>query len=223
MKSNFNKSNNPSKMKTKISLVALMLVSITVLSLGCTESKAAVVNEIRNTGSFYGIILNGNANVILTQGESNSVSVEGEETNVSEVETKVVSGALVIGTGSLRNVTVHVTMNDISLLQVNGNGVITGKTLLYSDVLLLKVNGNGTINTDVRALSVGMVINGGGKIIARGSAGDSYIKVKGTGQVYAMNLDAVSKSCPVNSLQPSYSYDTKFDKSQAALRMCITN
>jgi len=169
MKSNFNKSNNPSKMKTKISLVALMLVSITVLSLGCTESKAAVVNEIRNTGSFYGIILNGNANVILTQGESNSVSVEGEETNVSEVETKVVSGALVIGTGSLRNVTVHVTMNDISLLQVNGNGVITGKTLLYSDVLLLKVNGNGTINTDVRALSVGMVINGGGKIIATGT------------------------------------------------------
>jgi hypothetical protein len=146
------------------------------------------------------------------------VSVEGDLVNVREVETKVVNGALVIGSGSLRNVNVYVTVTDVSLLQVNGNGVINAKTLIYSDVLLLKVNGNGIINADVRALSVGMVINGGGKIIARGSTGDRYIRVKGDGQVYAANLDAVSGSSSGDMLPSFYSYDTKFDVHQRAIR-----
>jgi hypothetical protein len=191
-----NRNNNlqtVNKMKTRFSLVALALLLMTTFSFGCAEDSHAAVSDSRNIGSnFYGIILNGNANLILTQGESNSVRIEGAYENVREVETNVQNGALMVETGVLRNVTVYVTMNDISLLQVNGNGAINARTLIFSDMLLMKVNGNGTINADVRALSVGMVINGGGKIVARGSSGDSFIKVKGNGQVYSSNLDSMS-------------------------------
>jgi hypothetical protein len=201
MKSNTN-IQTVNKMKTRFTLVALALSLMTTFSFGCTESNAAV-NEFRNVGNnFYGIILNGNANLILMQGETNSVRIEGAYENVREVETLISHGALVVETGVLRNVTVYVTMNDISLLQINGNGLITAKTILFSDMLLMKVNGNGTINADVRALSVGMVINGGGKIIARGSSGDSFIKVKGSGQVYSMNLDSVSIKKDISQLNP---------------------
>jgi hypothetical protein len=192
IKSNNSNLQTSNKMKIRFTLVALALVLMTSFSFGCAETNAAV-NESRNIGSnFYGIILNGNANIILTQGETNSVRIEGAYENVREVQSSVSNGALVLETGSLRNVTVYVTMNDISLLQINGNGMITANTLLFSDMLLLKVNGNGVINADVRALSVGMVINGGGKIIARGSSGDSFIKVKGSGQVHSSKLDSLS-------------------------------
>jgi hypothetical protein len=196
-------SNISNKMKTNFSLVALALVLMTSLPPKAdAESNAAVTESRQVAGNFYGIILNGNANLILTQGDANSVRLEGAADNVREVATNVSNGALVIETGSLRNVTVYVTMNDISLLQVNGNGMINAKSIIFSDMLLMKVNGNGTINADVRALSVGMVINGGGKIIARGSSGDSYIKVKGTGQVYSTSLESVSvkkEICPTPS------------------------
>ena len=191
MTNNNNNLQTANQMKARFSLVALALVLMTTFSFGCTETNAAVC-ESRTTGNFYGIILNGNANVILTQGETNSVRLEGDYQNVREVGTNVSNGALVIESGQLRNVTVYVTMSDVSLLQVNGSGVISSKSILFSDMLLMKVNGNGTINADVRALSVAMVINGGGKIVARGSSGDSFIKVKGNGQVFSQNLDSVS-------------------------------
>jgi hypothetical protein len=198
-----NKLQTISKMKTRFTLVALALSLMTTFSFGCAEETKAAVTDSRNIGSnFFGIILNGNANLILTQGEGNSVRVEGAYANVREVETTVSNGALVIESGSLRNVTVYVTMSDISLLQVNGNGMISGRTLIFSDMLLMKVNGNGSINADVRALSVGMVINGGGKIVARGSSGDSFIKVKGNGQVYSSNLDSVSVKKDIGMASP---------------------
>jgi hypothetical protein len=200
IKSKNNNLQSVSKMKTSFSLVALALVLVSTLPPKADAESNAAVSETRATsGNFYGIILNGNANIVLTQGESNSVRIEGAAENVREVGTHVSNGALVIESGSLRNVTLYVTMNDISLLQVNGNGMISAKTIILSDLLLMKVNGNGTINADVRALSVGMVINGGGKIIARGSSGDSYIKVKGQGQVYSSNLESMSvrkEVCP---------------------------
>src|ERR1051325_3253356 len=104
MKSN-NNLQTINKMKASFSLVALALVLMTSLSFGCTESNAAVC-ESRTTSNFYGIILNGNANVVLTQGEANSVRLEGDYGNVREVGTTVSNGALVIESGQLRNVTV---------------------------------------------------------------------------------------------------------------------
>jgi hypothetical protein len=203
MKLSNNNLQTVNKMKTRFTLVALALVLMTTFSFGCAEETHAAVSDSRTIGStFYGIILNGNANIVLTQGESTSVRIEGAYENVREVETNVSNGALVIESGMLRNVTVYVTMNDISLLQVNGNGAINARTLIFSDMLLLKVNGNGTINADVRALSVAMVINGGGKIIARGSSGDSFIKVKGNGQVYSSNLDSVSVKKDISMASP---------------------
>lgn len=187
-------------MKTRLSLVALVLVSMSTIVLGC-NATAAASSDIRTVDqSFYGIILNGNANVYLTQGEVNSIRVEGNEANSQEVETSVNNGALIINAGSLRNVNVYVTMNDINLIQVNGAGVIRATSTLNSDMLLMKITGSGIISADVRALSVGMIINGGGKIYAGGMTGDSFVKVKGTGQVISMNLDSHRQVATLNAV-----------------------
>jgi len=180
-------------MKTRLAL-SLMIVSLSSLLIGCTASSASA-SEIRSVDqNFYGIILNGNANVYLTQGESNAIRVEGNTANTEEVTTSISNGALVINAGVLRNVNVYVTMTDINLLQVNGAGAIRATSTLNSDMLLMKISGTGIISADVRALSVGMVINGGGKIYAGGITGDSFVKVKGNGQVISMNLDSLKQT-----------------------------
>jgi hypothetical protein len=188
-------------MKTRLALTALMIVSLSSFIIGCTTSTASA-SEIREVDqNFYGIILNGNANVYLTQGEVNAIRVEGNTANTEEVTTSVNNGALVINAGMLRNVNVYVTMTDINLIQVNGGGAIRTTTTLNSDVLLMKVSGTGLISADVRALSVGMIINGGGKIYAGGITGDSFVKVKGSGQVISMNLDSLKQTAYLDEIQ----------------------
>ena len=188
-------------MKTRLALTALMIVSLSTFVIGCTASSATA-SEIRNVGqNFYGIILNGNANVYLTQGDENVIRVEGNTANTEEVTTAVSNGALVINAGQLRNVNVYVTITDINLIQVNGAGAIRATSTLNSDMLLMKVSGTGVISADVRALSVGMIINGGGKIYAGGITGDSFVKVKGTGQVISMNLDSLKQTAYLDEVQ----------------------
>jgi hypothetical protein len=186
-------------MKTRFTLVALVL-AMSALTISCTSSSAAS-SEIRNVDQkFYGIILNGNANVFLTQGDANTVRVEGMEELTQDVTTSVSNGALIINAGALRNVNVYVTMSDISLIQVNGSGMIKATSTVNTDMLLLKISGTGIISADIRALSVGMIINGGGKIYAGGITGDSFIKVKGNGQVINMNLDSLRQTASVEEI-----------------------
>ena len=50
------------------------------------------------------------------------------------------------------------------------------------------------MKVDVRALTLGMIVNGSGKIIVSGSSGDSYVRIFGTGNIYADKLDSFSYS-----------------------------
>ena len=187
-------------MKTRYNLVAMVMMSLSIILLSCTSSSAKT-SEVRSVEqNFYGIILNGNANVFLSQGDFNSVRLEGMNINTGEITTYVNNGALVINAGDLRNVNVYVTMSDISLIQINGAGVIRSLTPLSSDMLLLKISGSGIISADVRTLSVGMIINGIGKIYARGVTGDSFVKIKGNGQVINMNLDTLRQTASVETV-----------------------
>ncbi len=185
---------NSQTMKTRFTLVAMVSIALSTTVLGCNTITAATSETRTVDQNFYGVILNGNANVYLTQGDYNSVRVEGLAENTESVITTVSNGALIISAGSVRNVNIFVTLADINLLQVNGAGVIKSTTTINSDMLLMKITGSGIISADVRALSVGMVVNGGGKIYAKGITGDSFVKVRGSGQVITMNLDTLREA-----------------------------
>jgi hypothetical protein len=123
------------------------------------------------------------------QSDVNSVKVVNA--NASEVKTNIVNGVLVINTGTLRNADIYVTMDEVNLLQVNGNGMIRAISTINSDMLQLKVKGNGMIYADVRALSLAMTINGNGKIYVGGVAGESLTRIVGDGSVVNTDLDTV--------------------------------
>jgi len=177
-------------MKTKSILAALSL--FLTLS-ACNSSQAGTTNSItsnRLTGTFYGIIINANANVILKQGETPSVRLEGDRSLVEQTKTTVENGALVISGTSGRSVTVYVTIGELNLLEINGNARLTSDQVIFSDILLLKINGNGTMNLDVRSLTLGMIVKGKGRIVISGSTGDSFARVYGSGKIQATGLDA---------------------------------
>ena len=204
-------------MKTRFTLAAVILLTVSTFTFGCSESKAAVNARTFNE-NFYGIILNGNANVYLMQDETSSVRVEGSVSSVEEVQTTISNGALVINSGSLRNVNIYITMTDITLLQVNGSGVIHAMSTLNSDMLLLKITGSGIIRADVRALSVGMIINGGGRIYTSGVTGDSFVKVRGSGEVVSMNLDSIRPTSTADYAQTDIPAERKL-RTRKALTM----
>ena len=177
-------------MKTKILSAALVLV-LSVIA--CQSSQAEIsqpVSITRPTANFYGVIINANANVILSQGESNSVRLEGDRHLVEQTTTKVENGALVISGGSGRPVTVYVTVAELNLIEINGNAKLTSDQIIFSDILLLKINGNGSMHLDIRSFTLGMIVKGKGKIIVSGSTGDSFARVYGSGRIQANNLDA---------------------------------
>lgn len=177
-------------MKTKFFFFALMATL-----LACTTSKADsndFVSDLRTPGKFYGLVLNTNANVILTQGSEVGLRVEGDRRLINSIHTEVLNGALIISGTNNRPVTVYVTIEEINLIEINGPGKVFSNQPVNSDMLLLKVNGSGSIKMDVRALALGMIVKGTGKIIASGSVGESYVRVFGKGNVYAQGLDSYS-------------------------------
>lgn len=175
-------------MKTKLFFAALLL-SLTGYAIPSSDSSEFATDS-RNINSFSGLIVNTSANVILSQGETNSVRIEGEKAMVKDITTNIENGSLVIAGHNNHAVTVYVTVEDISLVEVNGDAKIYANGLINSDILLLKVNGNGSIRMDVRTITVGMIVKGSGKIIVSGSTGDSFSRVIGQGSIYADHLDA---------------------------------
>lgn len=175
-------------MKTKLFFL-LVILSMSGCSFATAET-ADYFSDERAATNFFGLVVNTNANVILTQGESVSVRVEGDRRLINSVQTTVTNGALIITGTNSRPVTIYVTVQDLNLVEVNGSGKVYSTQPINSDMLLLKVNGEGSIKMDVRALTLGMIVKGKGKIIASGSVGDSFVRVFGKGNIYAQDLDA---------------------------------
>jgi formylmethanofuran dehydrogenase subunit C len=93
---------------------------------------------LRNINNFSGLIVNTPANVILSQGETNSIRIEGEKNTVKEISTKIENGTLIINGHNNHAVTIHVTVQDISLVEVNGDAKVYANGLINSDILLLE-------------------------------------------------------------------------------------
>ena len=175
-------------MKTKLFFAAI-LITITGYAFASSDSSE-LTTDLRNFNNFSGLIVNTPANVILSQGEKNSIRIEGEKNMVKDISAKIENGSLIIDGHNNHAVTIHITVQEINLVTVNGEAKVYANGPINSDILLLKVNGNGSIRMDVRTLTVGMIVKGNGKIIVSGSTGDCFSRVIGQGSIYADNLDA---------------------------------
>lgn len=177
-------------MKTKLFL-ATILISLTGYVYASSDS-VEFANDSRSLKDFSSIIINSTANVIVSQEEGTAIRIEGDKKDVQATTTEVANGTLSIYGTNSNPVTIYISTKELNLIEVNSNARVYARGVINSDVLLLKVNGNGTIKMDVRALTLGLMIKGEGRIIVSGSTGDSFSKIIGKGTIYSSNLDSRS-------------------------------
>jgi formylmethanofuran dehydrogenase subunit C len=180
-------------MKTSL-IISAALIGLSALTFAATESTEVTTTSSYNPGNFYGLIVNSNANIILTQGESNAIRFEGDKNDLKDIKAEVENGALVINGSNSRPVSIYISVEEISLIEINGSARVFVNGSINSDILLLKVNGAGSMKVDIRALTVGMIVKGTGKIIVSGTSGESYLRIYGTGNIYKDNLDSFKSS-----------------------------
>ena len=174
-------------------MISAVLISVSALTFAANESSE-LTSTSYDPGKFYGLIVNSNANIILTQGEHNSIRIEADKRELKNIRTAVENGALTINGGNNYPVNIFISAEELNLIEINGSARVFASGSINSDIILLKVNGDGSLKVDIRALTVGMIVNGSGKIIVSGSSGESYIRVYGSGNIYTEHLDSFSLS-----------------------------
>ncbi len=180
-------------MKTSL-IISTALVGLSAITFAANETSEVKSTSAYNPGKFYGIIVNNNANIILTQGDANTIRFEGDSKDLDGVKAEVENGALVINGTNSHPVSIYISAEEISLIEINGSARLFARGSINSDILLLKVNGTGSMKIDVRALTVGMIVKGNGKIFVSGSSGESYVRIYGKGNIYRDNLDSFKSS-----------------------------
>ena len=96
-----------------LALVAAVVVSLATTVRADHESANEVSSVDRPVGNFYGIIVNTNANVVLSQGEKASVRIEGRTKDVEKIVARIENGSLIISGSNNVPVTVYVTVEEL--------------------------------------------------------------------------------------------------------------
>ncbi len=184
---------------------AALLISSVIVGLSAIALAGNLTNQNNETivkpGKFYGLIVNSGSNVILTQGDENTYKIEGDKSEVEKISAEVENGALVIRAADVNHSTIYVTVKDINLIDVSGNGRVFVIGSIRSDIVLLKVNDHGSICADVQVMKVGLLARDSGKIIVSGRASESLVKLSGEGIIYKNGLDILSEEAELSPIQ----------------------
>jgi len=170
-------------MKKGISILFAVLL-FTVSAFGQDAYK-----EERSVTGFNKVAFAVAGEVYITIGESFKVTIEGDKDYISEIETKVSGGELVIktekwfNTGS-KKVIVDITMPSLTGVDVSGSGKVVVNNALKGDDFEVNISGSGKVNLiDVQLKWVECDISGSGSLLieGEGSVGKLEIAISGSG------------------------------------------
>ena len=194
-----------------LATVMALLLHSCIDNLSCVEGNGEVTEQERDLSGFDEIVLEGSANLIISQGSPYRVLVETDENLLSNVETYISGTKLVIDTKSSLCPTVlniYISMEDISDLNLDGSGNVYFETPINTNSLDIDIDGSGdivfkdTVNADKFDLSIGgsgdinsamiiatnlsLLIDGSGDIELEEVALENIsIEIEGSGDVYA--------------------------------------
>jgi len=145
--------------------------------------------ETRNVSGFTEIGFGIAGNLYVKTGPQYSVVLEGDRDYLSEIETVVKNGKLVIRIKNYRlfnneKANVYITLPELKALGVSGSGVAQIENALKNEVLGLNVSGSGKIVVpDVVTDELNCSISGSGNIVLKGSGdvGKGDISISGSG------------------------------------------
>lgn len=174
----------------KINVYFLILCFVLV----SVESMAQ--RQSRQVSGFEEISLGIAADLYLRQGSSIKLELEGDSDDLEDIITEVKGSALVIKYENNRRwrfgrdqVTIYLTMPDITAVSIGGSGKVIGENTIESDDLTLSVSGSGRMDLEVEADKLEQKISGSGSINVSGEADRVDIAISGSGNLDALDLE----------------------------------
>lgn len=172
------------RMKAKIYFVYAAMFAALLLG-GCVEKKqetppGAIVSTVRDKGDFSVVVLNGDADLIITPTDSTGIRIEADSTVINKIKTKIENNTLTIDykkeAHSKKVVKIYVSIIQIDRLECNGTVTLTTTEPLDSDSLVCKISGAGIYQL-------------------HGKAKKEFIEISGAAEVHGFDLK--TKKCIV--------------------------
>ncbi|MFN8210672.1 MAG: head GIN domain-containing protein [Bacteroidales bacterium] len=173
------------------SFIALALL---VLNAGFAMGQSG--KETRNLSDFKEVSFGISGNLSIKLGQDFSVVMEGDKAYLSEIETVVKDGRLLIRCNNWhmfgsQHADIFITMPKLTALGVSGSGKARIEDAVTGDAIDLNVSGSGKIVTgDINTNQLSSRISGSGDVIIEGSGliqkGD--LSISGSGSYKGDNL-----------------------------------
>jgi hypothetical protein len=185
-----------------LSILALAALGCSLVSVGPINGvtgSGKVVQETRSVSGFNQIELAISGDAYVQQGDTESLTIEGEDNILPLITTNVQGSRLVIGSkpatsfSTLRPLVFHITVKDLSGLEISGSGkFIVGQ--VQANDMNLQISGSGEIRFDqLTAQSLSASIDGSGTIqVSSGSVAKQSIEIPGSGNFNADQLQSQS-------------------------------
>ena len=205
-------------MKQKITFLASLLLLGLVFT-SCQEKKVFCISGegereayTLEVSEFNGIDLQIQADVTLSQGPVQEVIVTAAPNIVENIEVRVADGIWEIDYDDCvkrsEDVTIDITLPDLTFAQISGSGSITGLTA-FTDLndlelnicgsgnmdmeadcneLLTKITGSGDMDLDMDCSSIESKITGSGNLDFSGTSPSHSIEITGSGNLRGFDL-----------------------------------
>lgn len=173
-----------------------MKIQVLILCSLITLSAAAQKRDI-DVNPFSEISLGINATLHLTQGNDEKVTIDCSDSDFEKIEFDQSSDRLTIRSkdrrgwkgNNLNNVTIYVTMREISRVALSGAGSVKGKNTFKTGDLDIIMSGSGYADLNLDSEDVEIKISGSGKIDLEGKANEAAVRISGSGKVKAEDLE----------------------------------
>ena len=159
----------------------------------CEPGRGSRITEYRALPEFYQVTNAIGANIILRQDADQEFRITAHENLIDDITTKVVNGALIIdhrGCYKDSNIEIYIATPQIEAVHNIGSGDIIGDNTWQAEQMDLRITGSGKIDAEVNAQSLYAEITGSGLMELFGAVDQSRLKISGSGDVLAFNLDS---------------------------------
>lgn len=188
-------------MNIRISLY-LILTSILIL-ISCENNSRyikgnnRIVTETRSIGEFTGVISYGSFDVFIIEDANFSLQVEADENLLDFIDSYIQGGKLILDTRndvnlrSRHSIKVIIEMPILQSVKLVGSGDIFCESN-NAEEFVIELLGSGNIEcSDIFADYIDVQIMGSGDIDLNGNSEITYLRISGSGNIRALNLEIV--------------------------------
>ncbi len=177
----------------KITVILLLFASaiFTACSKDAIRGNGPTATETRNVDNFNGVQSNGDITVNIIKGAVKKVEIQGYRNILDILETFVTNNTLIVKYNNRynnirnSNVTINITVPDLSLVATNGSGDVSINGFDNGTTLESKINGSSDIVIrNSRYNNVILDVNGSGHLKSSGlQANNADATIHGSGDI----------------------------------------